>query len=111
MRNYIFGIAFFISLGLSAGVTVYDSIQSGGLYRKYRLYIPSIYNGSTAVPLVLNLHGYTSNSSQQQSYSNFMPIADTANFLMVHPDGTFSGGNQFWNAAFGPAPDDVMFLK
>lgn len=95
-----------------AGTTIFDSIVSNGIYRKFRLYVPTIYSGTTAVPLVLNLHGYTSNSTQQQAYANFMPIADTANFLLVQPDGTLNGGNQFWNAGFAPPPpDDVMFIK
>lgn len=107
----IFFLITIFNLTIEAGTTIYDSIYTGGQYRKYRLYVPSIYNGSTSVPLVFNLHGYTSNSSQQMAYANFMPVADTANFLVVHPDGTFNFGNQFWNAGFGPGVDDVQFLS
>jgi polyhydroxybutyrate depolymerase len=93
------------------GVTVVDSILSGPLYRKFRLYVPGSYSASTAVPLVLNLHGYTSNAIQQQAYANFMAIADTANFLVVHPDGTGPVNAQYWNAGFGGTVNDVQFLK
>ena len=47
----------FIPGWASAQTTVTGRIQSGGLTRDYRLYIPAIYTGNTAVPLVLNLHG------------------------------------------------------
>jgi len=79
--------------------------------RKYRLYVPNIYTGSQSVPLILNLHGYTSNALQQQLYSNFMPIADTANFLMVYPEGKAPLGNQYWNAGFGGTENDVLFMS
>lgn len=93
------------------GVTILDSIKSNNIMRKFRLYVPNIYNSSQAVPLILNLHGYTSNSAQQQPYSNFMPIADTANFLMVYPDGKVVSGNQYWNAGFGGPENDVLFMS
>lgn len=94
-----------------SGITVVDSIMSNNVMRKYRLYVPTIYTGSQAVPLILNLHGYTSNALQQQLYSNFMPIADTANFLMVYPDGKAPLGNQYWNAGFGGTENDVLFMS
>ncbi len=111
--KFLTAILFFvvISSAMSQGVTIIDSITSGGIYRKFRLYVPAIYTGATAVPLILNLHGYTSNAIQQQAYANFMPIADTANFLVVQPDGTNGGGGQSWNAGFGPGVNDVQFLK
>ena len=94
-----------------SGTTVIDSIMSNNIMRKYRLYVPAIYTGSQAVPLILNLHGYTSNALQQQLYSNFMPIADTANFLMVYPEGKAPLGNQYWNAGFGGTENDVLFMS
>lgn len=103
----------FLLLGFRsmAQVTVTDSIYSGGIYRHYRLYVPAIYSGSQPVPLILNLHGYTSNAFQQQYYGSFMAIADTANFLVVQPDGTDPGTGQFWNAGFAGSPNDMGFLE
>lgn len=116
MKHYLFIITFLLSeLGVSlwaqTGTTLTDSILSGGIQRKFRLYKPNSYNGNTAVPLVLNLHGYTSNATQQQFYGNFMPIADTANFLIVHPEGTAPLGSQFWNAGIAGSPNDIAFLN
>ncbi len=98
--------------GISAQTTVVDSIISGGIYRSYRLYVPTIYTGTSARPLIINMHGYTSNAQQQQLYSNFMPIADTANFLMVFPNGTYSSGQRFWNAGLSATlVDDIGFIS
>ncbi len=114
LKHLFFGLVFIstsISLYAQTGVTIVDSILSGNIQRKFRLYKPTSYTGNVAVPLVFNLHGYTSNAIQQQFYGNFMPIADTANFLIVHPDGTGPANGQFWNAALAPTPNDVAFLN
>jgi polyhydroxybutyrate depolymerase len=114
LKNFIISLIFasgFFNL-FHAGTTVTDSILSDGVYRKYTLYVPSIYNAAQSVPLILNLHGYGSNGAQQQLYANFMPVADTANFLVVQPDGTSLLGSPFWNAGFVPgSPDDVLFIS
>lgn len=89
-----------------------ETIQHGGLTREYRLYVPAMYDGTEAVPVVFNLHGYTSNAQQQELYGNFTAIADTANFIVVHPEGTLDGsGKQWWNAFDAPSPDDVGFVS
>lgn len=110
---YCFLLFIICSLQLSSqtGTTISDSIISGSIYRKFRLYVPTSYNSSQAVPLLFNLHGYTSNATQQQLYGNFMPIADTANFIMVLPEGTAPAGSQYFNAGFGPGVNDVLFMS
>lgn len=113
MRTIITTICL-LTLGLATAQTaVTGTIQSGGLTRDYRLYIPAMYNGSMPVPLVLNLHGYASFAAQQEFYGDFRPIADTANFLIVHPNGTINNlGDRFWNVLGGlSAVDDVAFLS
>lgn len=98
----------------NAGTTITGSIMSGGISRTYRLYIPSIYNANNPpCPLIINMHGYTSNATDQQNYTNFMPIADTANFLMVYPQGTLDENNiTFWNAGVNNGlVDDLGFLS
>lgn len=114
MKKTLLALIFVSSLfSIKAQTTIVDSIFVGGIYRNYRLYVPAVYNGSTARPLIFNLHGYTSNALQQQQYSNFKPIADTANFLMVFPNGTKDGSNQpFWNAGMSSAiVNDIAFLN
>jgi len=66
-------------------LTISDSIYSGGVYRKYMLYIPAIYNSAHSVPLVFDIHGYNCNVDQQIKYGDFRPIADTANFIIALP--------------------------
>lgn len=38
-----------------------------------------------------------------------MSIADTANFIIAHPEGTTIFGSQFWNTGILASPDDVLF--
>ena len=103
-----------VSIATNAQTLLLESIQHDGLERDYRLYIPDVYDGSTSVPLVINLHGYTSNGFEQEVYGDFRPIADTANFILVHPEGTLdNSGTTFWNAFESPneTVDDVGFLS
>ena len=94
--------------------TINASITHDGIQRDYIVYIPELYNGSSAVPLVLNFHGYGSNAAQQMFYGDFRDIADTEGFLLVHPEGTTFIGNQFWNVGFpgiSSTIDDVGFTE
>jgi len=94
--------------------TINASITHDGIQRDYILYIPELYDGSTAVPLVLNFHGYGSNAAQQMFYGDFRDIADTEGFLLVHPEGTTFIGDQFWNVGFPGLSsniDDVGFTE
>ncbi|WP_375417977.1 PHB depolymerase family esterase [uncultured Hymenobacter sp.] len=96
------------------GTTVTGTIQSGGLTREYRLYVPAAYRAGTPVPLLFNLHGFGSNSVEQEAYGDFRTIADTANFLVVHPNGALNIlGVRSWNVVSTTGlsvADDVAFL-
>ena len=94
--------------------TINASITHDGIQRDYILYIPELYDGNTAVPLVLNFHGYGSSAAQQMFYGDFRDIADTEGFLLVHPEGTTFIGDQFWNVGFPGLSsniDDVGFTE
>jgi polyhydroxybutyrate depolymerase len=69
------------------------------------------------MPLVMLLHGYTSNGQSQENYMQFGPLSETYGFLYMHPDGTVDGGgNRFWNATdaccnfYGSTVDDSGYL-
>ncbi len=110
MKKILALMLLFANLFVNAQQTITDSIYYDGIYRNYILYVPASYNSSFSVPLVLNFHGYTSNSTAQMYYGDFRTIADTANFLVVHPMGTLDGSNQpYWNADWGGTVDDIGF--
>jgi polyhydroxybutyrate depolymerase len=96
-----------------ATTTVSQSIGD----RSFDVFVPTSYDGSSAVPLVVLLHGYTSSGAEQEAYFELQPVADAQGLLLVHPDGTTDGrGDQFWNATdaccnfMGSTVDDSSFL-
>ena len=114
LRAALLGLA--ATGSLRAQTTISGTIQSGGLTREYRLYVPAAYRAGTPVPLLFNLHGLGSNNIEQEAYGDFRPIADTANFLIVHPNGAPNaqlGGIRGWNtsSAISSTVDDVAFIS
>src|SRR5262245_17262644 len=82
----------------------------GGLTRKFRVHLPPGYDGSTAVPLVVDIHGFGSNALQQQGISGMQRVADANGFLVVYPDGYRNA----WNAHLccgNSEVDDVGFIR
>lgn len=98
------------SIGFSQQ-TINGSFMHNGIQRNYILYVPASYTPGNAVPLLFNFHGYTSTANQQMFYGDFRPIADTANFIIVHPQGTQDiNGNTHFNVGWGgSAVNDVAF--
>ncbi|MFN8277476.1 MAG: PHB depolymerase family esterase [Chitinophagales bacterium] len=87
-----------------------DSFLCDGIYRSFIVHLPTGYSALNSYPLVLNLHGYTSDGSQQQFYSRMDNVADTAKFINVYPYGTLNAGSRYWNS-WGVGVDDVKFLS
>ena len=91
--------------------TVYDSLFHDNVYRTYITYVPAIYNSSNAVPLIFNLHGRGGNSFIAMNQADFRDIADTANFIIVHPKGLpNSNGDSHWNYG-NSTGDDIGFIN
>jgi polyhydroxybutyrate depolymerase len=88
------------------------TIVTNGLERCYLLYIPSRYDPSQPVPVVISYHGFASNPSGQVDISRLNEIAETGNFLVVYPQGT--GFPLRWNSfitiEWSPV-DDVAFTR
>ncbi len=108
-RLSILYFLFLITSGLSA--QTFSFVHDGNT-RSYIVHLPPSYNATNSYPLVFNFHGYTSTGAQQQAYSLMNTVADTANFIVVYPDGLSNA----WNVGFGLAPyftgvDDVGFVN
>ena len=98
---------------VKAQTTVNGSFVHDGITRTYSFYVPALYTPGHPVPMVIGLHGTGSSGAQFAQYRNFSPVADTANFIMVHPDGTTLFGQKFWNFGnvLGSTVDDVGFIE
>ena len=82
-----------------------DSFIVDGVYRNFTVHPPVGYNAATAYPLVLNLHGYTSNAAQEEFYTQMDVSSDANHYFVVYPNGI----SNYWNS-FGAGADDVKFL-
>ena len=101
MNKFFSLLSLLALIEINAQVTLSKTISIDGATRQYRLYIPASYDGTKAFPIVFNFHGYGSNNIEQENYGDFRGIADTANFLLVHPQGLDLGGALGWNT-FAP---------
>ncbi len=67
--------------------TLDETLTSGGETRHYLLHVPAQYQAGTPTPLVINFHGFGSNSTQEEALSGMSLKADEAGFLVAYPDG------------------------
>lgn len=99
----LIGSTHFASAQTTTGTIVHD-----GITRDYIVHLPTNYDDSQSYPFVYNLHGFTSNATQQQLYSGMNSTANENGFIVCYPNGLISSWNVGWN--FGSNSDDVGFL-
>lgn len=81
-------------VGLPPGDDIIE-LMFDGRTRRYYVHVPPSYDGSVAVPLVLDFHGFTSDPPQQIALSEMNPKSDAEGFVAVYPEGW--GGAKSWN--------------
>ena len=98
-------------LNTNAQTLVHD-----GLNREYIIYVPNSYDGTSAVPLLLNFHGFGGSASQFINDADMRAEAEANSFILVYPQGSCLNGASHWN----PCPidgdnkstaDDVGFVE
>jgi polyhydroxybutyrate depolymerase len=89
------------------------TVQVGGVSRSYVLHVPSSYDGSKAVPLVLDFHAMTGSGGQERFGSPYPDETDPEGVVMAFPDGLAGPAGTAWNV--GPCcvedVDDVAFAR
>ncbi len=95
--------------------TSVETIATADGTRTYRLHVPPSYSGSAALPLVFNIHGATSNATEQEFYSGFSTKADAEGFIVVYPQGLTTAAIPYthfnaWMLASPPEPNDLAFV-
>jgi len=103
--------------GADAGPGMTLPSEVGTDERPARFVVPNAHDGTTALPLLVLLHGYSASGSAQDIYLGVSNATRAGGFYLVIPDGTVdTSGNRFWNATpaccdFGDTGvDDVGYL-
>ena len=63
-------------------------LKHDGLDRYYFIYKPDNLNTNISVPVLFALHGYGSSALSHLTYTNYFPLADRDNFIVLYPQGT-----------------------
>jgi len=89
------------------------TLMIGGSSRSYTLHVPTAYDGSKAVPLVLDFHGLGGNGKSESTSFPYPAQTDADGVIMAFPTGLAGPGGNAWNV--GPCcvknTDDVAFAK
>jgi len=93
--------------------TINYTISVDTVQRDFILYVPTSYTGNIDVPLVFSYHGLAGNAQNQMNEHDFRPVADTAGFIVAHPEGAPIVGPdiQGWNFGNDSLADDVLFTS
>ena len=75
------------------------SLNHNDVERTFIMYVPDSYDGSEAVPVFFNFHGYGGTSEGQMEWADMRPVADSGNFILVYPQGTDLEGSPHWNTS------------
>ena len=73
-------------------------LKHDGLDRYYFIYKPDNLNTNISVPVLFALHGYGSSALSHLTYTNYFPLADRDNFIVLYPQGTTTSTlSSHWN--------------
>lgn len=95
----------------SAGRNEYR-IESGGIERRYLMYLPDGYDDSSPLPVVFDFHGSGSDPDEEMQVSGLAHAAERDGFLLLMPVAVveFPSGGHTWNVPPDRSlPDDVQF--
>ena len=96
------------------------SLEHDGRRRTYHLHLPTSYDGSTELPLVIALHGSIDNADYFRRVTHFEEMGDAEGFIAVHPNGsgrlpnyilTWNIGRRCCGYSTRIDSDDVGFLR
>jgi polyhydroxybutyrate depolymerase len=88
-------------------------VQVGGVNRSYVLHVPSAYDGSKPVPLLLDFHGLAISGARERDDSPYPRVTDPEGAVMAFPSGLMGPMYTGWNVGpcCVPNADDVGFAR
>ena len=73
-------------------------LKHDNLDRFYYVYTPSNLDSNESIPVLFAFHGYGSSAMRHLNYTNYFPLADSNNFIVIYPQGaTTASLSTHWN--------------
>ena len=81
--------------------------------REYIVYVPEGCSNGLACPLLFNFHGGSGYAADFIQTNDMRPIADTANFIAIYPQGAIDpeGGTTSWIHKAPTDHDDIFLIE
>lgn len=81
--------------------------------RSFKLHVPASYDGRAAVPLLVDLHGFSSDADEERSVSGQLQQSDKRGFIAAWPDGLAKSWNAYGCCSTSRAANvpDVKFVR
>jgi polyhydroxybutyrate depolymerase len=88
-------------------------IDVNGRHREYRLHLPSGYDGTKRLPLVLAFHGSSATASVLERETSLDRIADSLGVIVVYPEGLYRSWNigECCRYAFAARINETAFIS
>ena len=123
MKNtLIITLTILLNINIIYGQDIYDSIKVDKVWRTYNIHLPKNYKSNSYYPLILGFHGGQQVATSSQGWklfayqSKLSEKADSADFIVVYPEGMVLNKNRSWNAGNCCPPamnlniDDIGFI-
>lgn len=88
-----------------------DTIQFNGYQRFYDIHLPPSYQPGNSLPVVIDLHYLGGDARDEDTLTQFNPIADTADFIVCHPWGQGTNWNAGFASPYWTGPGDTLFIS
>ena len=104
------------SSSTAAQGTFHETLSHNGENREFIVYIPSSYDGTQPLPMLLNFHGYGGQAQDFMEWTDMRSLAESENFILVYPQGSLLNGDPHWNCSLPSADnkssaDDFGFVE
>ncbi len=111
MRKLIFGGVFCLWAMCCNAQIITGSFAHASNTRAYDLHLPASWTPGNRLPLVLDLHYLGADGRDEDSLTQFNPIADAEGFIVCHPYGLGTNWNVGQNMPYNSGELDVDFIS
>jgi polyhydroxybutyrate depolymerase len=92
-------------------MTADPRVANGNSMRDYYIHVPTSYNKTQSIPLVLVFHGTGARGSDMEQVTGLSQLADQENFIVAYPQGLKDNNGQTFWASIGTTQQGIDEIR